>query len=281
MDKTNRPGESVTDPLHIKVLMYHRIVRVSAPLPSEREFCVGASIFRNHLRIIDKMGYTTITFADYQLYQEGELNLPRKPIILTFDDGYRDTYELAYPLLREFGMRAVVFVLADASIRMNDWDSGSRISPVPLMTPAQIVELHSAGFEIGSHSLTHPKLTQVSRERAWEEISRSRMLLEILINSPVRTFSYPYGLVNDATRELVREAGYSFGCGVYSGPMAFAVDPFDIRRTAPSGESIPLNFFLQVITPYERLSWIRWKMKQWMRQLNGYVGGIPQPPVGA
>ncbi len=278
--RNGREGLVARSPEKIKVLMYHRVVEGHTPLPDEREFCIEAKIFRNHLRILEKMGFTTITFEDYHLYQEGKLNLPKKPIILTFDDGYRDTYEIAYPLLKEFGMRAVVFVLGDPNVRMNDWDSGYEITPAPLMTPAQIFELHAAGFEIGSHSLTHPRLTQIPREQAWEEVMRSRMLLEILINAPVRTFSYPYGLVDDTARRLVREAGYLFGCGVYSGPASFGADLFDIRRISPSVDILPLGFWLQVITPYERLNWMKWKTRKLIQRIisneNGATTGQVQ-----
>ncbi len=267
-------------PEKIKVLMYHRVVEEHTPLPDEREFCVESKVFRNHLRILEKLGFTTITFEDYHLFREGKLNLPKKPIIVTFDDGYRDTYEIAYPILREFGMRAVVFVLGDPNVRMNAWDSGYQITPAPLMTPAQIVELHSAGFEIGSHSLTHPRLTQVPRAQAWEEIARSRILLEILINAPIRTFSYPYGLVDQTTRGLVSEAGYIFGCGVYSGPASFGADPFDIRRIPPSVDILPLGFWLQIITPYERLHWMKWKTKQMIRKIVTSDNGAKTAGVG-
>ncbi len=278
--QNGREGLVARSPEKIKVLMYHRVVEGHTPLPDEREFCIEAKVFRNHLRILEKMGFTTITFEDYHLYQEGKLNLPKKPIIVTFDDGYRDTYEIAYPVLKEFGMRAVVFVLGDPNVRMNDWDSGYEITPAPLMTPAQIFELHAAGFEIGSHSLTHPRLTQIPRDQAWEEVMRSRMLLEILINAPVRTFSYPYGLVDDTARRFVREAGYLFGCGVYSGPASFGADPFDIRRISPSVDILPLGFWLQVITPYERLNWLKWKTGKMIRRVisneNGATTGQVQ-----
>ncbi len=162
-------GVSARSPERIKVLMYHRIVNGDYVSPGEREFCIDAKVFRKHLRILERLGYSTITFNDYDLFKRGELNLPRKPIILTFDDGYLDTHEHALPVLREYGMKAVVFVVADPQVRMNDWDSGYDITPAPLMTPDQILELHAAGFEIGSHSLTHPRLTQVPRDAAWRK----------------------------------------------------------------------------------------------------------------
>jgi peptidoglycan/xylan/chitin deacetylase (PgdA/CDA1 family) len=276
---TSGEGISAGSPERIKVLMYHRIVTGDYVIPGEREFSINAKVFRKHLRILEQLGYTTITFNDFDHFKRGELNLPRKPIIITFDDGYRDTHEHAFPILREYGMKAVVFVVADPRMRMNDWDSGYDITPAPLMTPEQIVELHEAGFEIGSHSLTHPRLTQIPKDAAWEEISRSRMVLEILINAPVRTFSYPYGLNDGLTRQLAKEAGYAYACGVYTGPPAFGFDPYDIRRIAPSVDILPLGFWLQVVTSYQRYDWLKWKTKQLFGGLDGRQNGSPNGPA--
>jgi peptidoglycan/xylan/chitin deacetylase (PgdA/CDA1 family) len=133
------------------------------------------------------------------------------------------------------------------------------------MSQAQILELHQAGIEIGSHSLTHARLTEVSREQAWDEVTRSRMLLEILLNSPVRSFCYPYGLVNRGLKDLVRQAGYTVGVGVYSGPARFGGDIFNVRRIHPSGSNFSLGFRTQITMPYERYAWAKFKLKALIR----------------
>jgi peptidoglycan/xylan/chitin deacetylase (PgdA/CDA1 family) len=246
----------------IKVLMYHSIVKEKPLKKSQNLFSVQALDFRKQLQILDKAGFTAITFKDYLLINEGKLNPPKKPIILTFDDGSLDNYQIAFPLLREFGMKAVFFVLADKNIKSNVWESGNGISMIPLMDPYQILEIHTAGFEIGSHSLTHLQLPKISHTTAYDEISRSRMLLEILINAPVLSFAYPYGLLNNAVKQIVIDAGYSVGCAVYSGPASFGTDLFEIRRIPISGDLSMLGFSARVLTPYEYLCWMRWKAKQ-------------------
>ena len=233
---------------NIRVLMYHRVVRDGAG-----NGCPDSGLperqFRQQLRSLERWGSTPITFSDYAFIKRGELAPPRKPIILTFDDGYLDTYEVAYPILLEFGMRAVVFVLADEGQREAAWDGENGGGGAPLMDVEQILELHQASFEIGSHSLTHPYLPLLPREKAWEEISRSRQLLEILLNAPVSTFAYPFGGLNQTLKAMVADAGYQYACSVWSGPMAMQADPLEIRRINVEGKSGPAGFVFQVMGP--------------------------------
>jgi len=250
----------------IKVLMYHRIFDPADGSADDRKTCIPPAVFRSHLRTIERLGFTPVTFEDYALYLDGRLNLPKKPILITFDDGYVDTLHTALPILREFGMKAVVFVLADPAMKTNSWDAGKGITQAPLMTAEQIIELHAAGIEIGSHSLTHPHLTELTKERAWEEISRSRVLLEILLNAPVRVFAYPYGDLNAEVRHLVGEAGYRFGCGVYTGPPSIGDDHFDIRRITPTGTFDPVAFALQLVMPFEHVLWAGRNLKRIIRR---------------
>jgi peptidoglycan/xylan/chitin deacetylase (PgdA/CDA1 family) len=237
--------------------MYHRVVCDSRVDRSERPICVSSSAFRTHLSLLEKWGFTSITFNDYRLALQGEIVLPKKPVIITFDDGYLDTYEVAFPIMQEFGMKAVVFILGDQSLRESIWDSGVTQTLSPLMTAAQIQEMQLAGFEFGSHSMTHPRLTDVPAAVAWEEISRSKILLELHLNAPVRTFSYPYGLLNDSMKAMVRDAGYSHACGVFTGPPNFGADNYEIRRIPIFSNTDMFRFAFRMLTRYEYYAWVR------------------------
>ncbi len=246
----------------VKILMFHRVVedrRLSHDFPA---VCVHRRQFRHCLELLDRWGFTSITLNDYRLSLVGEIDLPKKPVILTFDDGYADVYHHAFPLLIEFGMRAVVFVMADRNIVSNAWDYGTKFPISALMTGRQILELHQAGFEIGSHSITHPRLTSIPEDRAWDEISRSRMMLEILLNAPVRSFAYPYGAANEAVENMVIDAGYGNACSVYTGPPVLGTDAFAIRRMMIPGSSTMIGFAIRMLTPYETFSWIRSKARR-------------------
>lgn len=282
-EQAGRPVEmtAIGSPEKIKILAYHRIVKDTLVHPKYRKFTTNVDVFRNHLRILDRYGFTTITLLDYHLFLRGALNLPKKPIIITFDDGYEDTHQLAFPVLREYGMRAVVFVVADPKILFNYWDNCDGYPPARLMTHEQILELHTAGFEIGSHSMTHPRLTEIGRDEAWDEISRSRISLEILLNAPVHSFAYPYGLLNGELRELVCQAGYSFGCGVYTGPARFGADPYNFRRIYPTSGSATLPFWTRISLPYEKVGWTRWQLRRLLTGDASPGGTRPGSPQGA
>jgi peptidoglycan/xylan/chitin deacetylase (PgdA/CDA1 family) len=262
------------NPRSIKVLMYHRVVE-SDPPGRVHWTCVHTEEFRRHLQLLDHWGFTAITFDDYRLYLTGELNLPRKPVIITFDDGYSDVYRNAFPILQEFGMKAVVFVLGNREIKKNIWDQTLGLPSARLMGDQELVELHAAGFEIGAHSMNHMRLTTLTEEEAWEEISRARMVLEILVNSPVRTFSYPYGDVNAWVKKMVEDAGYTLACSVYSGPPTFGVEPFENRRISIPRAISSLGFGARLVGPYRHYNWVRWRL---VHALNG-VGGRSKRPV--
>jgi peptidoglycan/xylan/chitin deacetylase (PgdA/CDA1 family) len=264
-------------PHRIKVLMYHRVVNAVNISYSYPTVSISTQEFHNQMSMLERWGFTTITFQDYHLFLRGEINLPKKPVILTFDDAYLDFHENAFPILEEFGMRAVVFCVADKKITANIWDQAHGFPLAHLMNEQQILEIHAAGHEIGSHSLSHPFLPQLPRDKAWEEIYRSRMILEILLNAPVKAFAFPYGSLDAATKQMVQDAGYDLACATYSGPPKFAIDPYETRRTMIRGNLSPLHFALMLFTPYEYIGWLRWKTKKLL--FNRPAPPAPPPPA--
>jgi peptidoglycan/xylan/chitin deacetylase (PgdA/CDA1 family) len=264
------------NPRAIKVFMYHQIADCVHGGP-ELWYRVPVDLFRKQIECFDRWGYTTITFEDYRLYREGVLNLPKKPIILTFDDGYLDNYRNAFPILQEYGMKAVMFVLGNRQIKSNNWDAAPGESGEPLMNDRQILDMHEAGFEIGAHSHSHARLTEVSTEVAWKEIYYSRMSLEGLLNAPVKSFAYPYGGVNAETKRMVMDAGYSNACSVFSGPPLFDTDSFEIRRTAVLNSTGLIGMGLRLLAPYQQYEWLRWKNSIYLKARRRNTDRHPHP----
>lgn len=254
------------NPQKIKILMYHYVSEDDYLCRKFPELMVHVDSFKEQLEILDRLGFTPITFRDYSLFKQGEINLPKRPIIITFDDGHEGIYQLAYPILREFGMKAVVFCIADKNIKTNIWDKSKNLPQFPLLKDNQIIELHRGGLEIGSHSLSHKNLCLTDDAQAWEEISRSRILLEILLNSDIKSFAYPYGETNDNIKRMVSNAGYDTGCGTYSGPKSFGKDEFEFRRILINGNSSVYSFIFKIFTPYQYYGWFRWKIKTFLEK---------------
>ncbi len=244
-----------------KVLMYHRVI------PGRRRgavniWAVTQSQLYMHLELLQKWGYTCISFEDHSLAMSGRLELPKKPVMLTFDDGYEEIYRYALPVLKEFGVRATLFVLGSRSMTKNSWDTPANSGGAPLLNRDMICELHDAGFEIGSHSMTHADLTKIGRKEAWDEIASSKAELEDLIKSPVLSFAYPFGSVNAELEDMVKAAQYEYGCGVYSGPPRFSTNLFDIRRIQISATTNALDFSIKMLTPYGHYNWLQWKARR-------------------
>lgn len=253
--------EVIGNPNSIRVLMYHRVLPDGVQ-GDPHQMWLPLHLFGRQMEFLLRWGFSTVTFNDYLLFREGQVNLPRRPVVLTFDDAYLETYTVVFPLLKELGMKAVIFVVADPNIRTSSWESEHPRAVSPLMTDMQILEMHAAGFEIGSHSLRHKKLCLLSQEGVWEEITRSRMILEILLNAPVRSFSYPYGLLNSSVKKAVKEAGYAVAVAGWSGPPLFEGDIHEVRRSIVLNDRLfpVLKFAARLSAPYRFYRWFIWRI---------------------
>jgi len=151
-------------------------------------------------------------------------------VILTFDDGFSDVLEHALPVLRQHGFKAIQFLVADLLGKTSEWQIAAGDVAGQLMDVAQVREWLAAGNEIGSHTLTHPWLTRIPVARAREEITASRKKLEDTFSRPIHHFCYPYGDVNEAVVDLVKEAGYRTACTTESGVNDATANPFALKR---------------------------------------------------
>jgi peptidoglycan/xylan/chitin deacetylase (PgdA/CDA1 family)/glycosyltransferase involved in cell wall biosynthesis len=236
-------------PASIPVLMYHRVLE-TAMTNSSHGIWVSAQQFASHLASLRRRGFQTITFRDYAGFLQGKGKLPRKPIILTFDDGYEDNYRTAFPLLQKFGFNAVIYVVTDRDRRTNFWDKDE--PPAPLLSASQMMELHRSGIEIGSHTVTHARLSIASPESAHREIRDSKDALEQLLGSSVLSFAYPYGELSPTTKDCVEEAGYKFAVAADSGPLNFYQDFLEIRRTQVFPWTDQIGFWKKTLPIYIR-----------------------------
>lgn len=264
----DKPTAGLGNPQDIRVLMYRRIVS-DEDVEHSNTSAVRVSQFQGHMELLERWGYTSITLEDYRLFLEGALNLPRKPVILGFDGDNLELYELAFPILQDLGMKAVIFVGASPYRKRSAWDALNDGDVSPILNESQIIEMHSAGFEIGSRALTGANLTAMPAEAAWEEISRSRMLLEILLNAPVRTFVYPDGALNPETKRMVADAGYTVAWSLHSGPATVTLDPFEVRPIVLDSRMTGLGLALRLSGPYRLFQSAQWRWQELFGSTNG------------
>ncbi len=209
----------------IPVLTYHRVLQ-QAPQGSKFNVYVAAAELDQQIANLKQRGFEFVTFKDI-----ADGARPKKPVILTFDDGYEDNYLNLLPLLKKHQAKTVVYALADRSLINNHWDMAKGEPEAALMSDAQLLECHQSGLvEIGSHGLRHQHLPELTDDEARQEITDSKQVLETLLGDEVVSFAYPYGDYEDREAELVREAGYCFGVATVSGPIKMTDDLMRVRR---------------------------------------------------
>jgi peptidoglycan/xylan/chitin deacetylase (PgdA/CDA1 family) len=151
-----------------------------------------------------------VTAEDWRRACESRRPLPGKAVMLTFDDGYRDFAEDAWPLLERYGFPVTLFVVADAAGTTSSWDAGYG-QPADLLRWDEIKELRNRGVQFGSHTATHPRMTGLSNADVVRQLVRSRTLLEQHLAVAVASIAYPYGDVDGGVTHFAGACGYSMG----------------------------------------------------------------------
>lgn len=216
------------------IIMYHRFIKDDSEKGVHGTY-MHVDMLEKHFKLLKCLGYQTLTFAD--IAEQGfaeRLNPDKKYIMLTVDDGYKDNYELLFPLLKKYNFKAVIYAVTGE--QFNRWDVEQPDNPekrVELMSPAQIKEMADSGLvEFGGHTLTHPHLDKLDKAAQHNEIADNKAQLEQLIGQPLQSFAYPFGSHNQDSKDLAKELGYPFAVATNSGPLAMHQDLYQIRRIA-------------------------------------------------
>ena len=215
----------------VPVVMYHRVIN-----NSENEGIYGTyiyeDIFRQHMQYLKDKNFDVITFEDlHKIGWRNRFQRNKKYIMITFDDGYVDNYNLAFPILKEFGFKATIFLMGESTY--NEWDvNAGGEKKFELMDKFMIKEMQDYGIEFGAHTFNHPKLNKLSEEKIRHQIVDVKKPLEEKIEKEIITFAYPYGILNDYAKKMAREAGYTFTVSTDSGSVCLSDDLYQIRRIA-------------------------------------------------
>lgn len=180
----------------LPILMYHYLSVPPASADIYRtDLSVDPAQFRQQLAHLHENGFTTIDLYDLTLALSNQRELPPKPVLLTFDDGYRDNYENAFPLLQEFGMKATFFIVTDV-IEEGRPD---------YLTWKMVTEMSHAGMSMEMHTRTHPDLTLSEHDDQWEEIKGSQELILARTGHYPRFLAYPSGKYDEGVISVLRE----------------------------------------------------------------------------
>lgn len=210
-------AESTTDIENgpkILVLNYHKIDEAFHPLS------VSPALFDEQMRFLKEQGYHTISPQDLQAALEGEDRLPSNPVLITFDDGYADNYANAYPILKQYDMKATIFVVAGfvgKSERYLTWE--------------QLREMEQNGITIESHTMNHIPLEELTDEQIRTELRDSKQLLEEHLGHPIQYIAYPTGTYNLHIAALAKEAGYEAAYTIKYGNVDMGSNLYALERT--------------------------------------------------
>lgn len=210
-----RAGASVEVP----VLMYHRISEPTGDVPRMvRRMTVRPEQFKAHMQALRDEGFTAITFDDLAEHFHDAEDLPPKPVIVSFDDGYKEHAHVAAATLKDLGMVGSFFV----NPKTVGWGD--------FMTWDDVRTLARMGMEIGSHALTHRSLIALSDCELREELTQSKRIIEEKINGEVDVLAFPYGDTDERVQRATRQAGYVLAAGVEPGNVQTFKRAYNLKR---------------------------------------------------
>ena len=234
------------------ILMYHNIAQ-PPPGVKLRSLYVTPDMFRFQMWYLKKAGYQVVRLDEIADYAQDSSSAAKseKKIALTFDDGFADFYHNAFPILKEYDYTATVYLVSDRIGRFNIWDAHHLNAEKPLMNWEMIKKLKQSSITFGSHTRTHPFLTEISASQAMEEIAGSKAALEDQLDCSVNHFCYPSGNYNDRITELVKSAGYKTATVTEQGYIHRGDDPFMLKRLFIKYRTYPPSFMYKLHFQYD------------------------------
>jgi peptidoglycan/xylan/chitin deacetylase (PgdA/CDA1 family) len=215
------------------VLVYHSIERTGSP-DTPHKINLRAPLFEEQIKSVSRSG--------------------KRDMIVTFDDGFGNFFDNAFPVILRYNIKTILFITTDFIDGKMSFDAffGGSAGVKPLSW-RQIKEISGSGVEIGSHTLSHPDLTKLSRDAAYREISESKKKIEDATGRKVRYFAYPFGSArafNGRIKQLVKESGYE---RAYTNIMGFngaGSDPYELRRIRVYSNDNMFRFKMKVKGAY-------------------------------
>jgi len=211
-------------------LMYHGIRSCVGTNHPYFETNTSPETFTNHIRFLHQAGYVTVSLGDAVQGIRTGRNLQHS-VVITFDDGYRDFYTHAFPVLVEYGFKATMFVVSTL-IQEHRCSRDDR----EFLNWGEVREIHAAGMGIGSHTLTHPELHSIRPTQIEHEIRQSKQVIEDKLGAAVQSFAYPFAFPEQdkrfvrALRDLLEKNNYTNGVSTIIGTAHSSHDVFFLPR---------------------------------------------------
>jgi glycosyltransferase involved in cell wall biosynthesis/peptidoglycan/xylan/chitin deacetylase (PgdA/CDA1 family) len=242
----------------VLALCYHAIEDQSGD-PVLAPYGVPPELFATQLDWLAGRGFSFVTPAQLAAFIRSNAPLPRRPVLLTFDDGYADLVGLARDMLRPRGIEALAFVVTDSESGTNEWDQAYGAKTISLLSADELIDLASMGVEIGSHSRTHRQMPLLEGTEQMEEAANSADDLVASGQPRPRFFAYPFGFSDEGSRDAVRKAGYCAAFGCRSDWIGRGSDLFDLPRVIVLASDRGWRFSMKVRAPrlFANMAWLR------------------------
>jgi peptidoglycan/xylan/chitin deacetylase (PgdA/CDA1 family) len=255
----------------LPVLLYHSIS--DAASSEVARFAVTPEVFDGHMRHLAEEGYSSMTVTQLLPVLQGSDVLPERPVLVTFDDGFRDFLTNALGVMQRHGIVSTLY--ATTGFMGDGQAPGTNRSGDEMLSWSELAEVARQGVEVGGHTHSHAMLDTLPHGAARDEIVRCRELIEQHTEAAVASFAYPHGYSSAWVRRAVAEAGYTSACAVKNAMSHTGDDPFAIARLMLeathtrddflrmlSGEGVPVAG-----------SRDRWKTRGWRIARRGLATG--------
>ncbi len=231
------------------ILMYHQIDASPVRGTPLRGLTVTPRSFAQQMALLRLFGYRGVSMTELEPYLRGEIT--GKVVGITFDDGYRNNLEHALPVLQRHGFTATCYAVSAPHEGRNAWDESSGVPQKPLFTQAEMREWVKAGMDLGAHTRHHADLTQISLDKAIDEIAGCKDELQHITGQVVRHFCYPYGRYTPEHVQLVKDAGYTTATTTHRGRAIAKDNLLELRRVLIAHSNHLLLFWAKTLGSYE------------------------------
>ncbi len=232
--------------MKIPVLYYHKI-----DFPKKNAVYKGLYVtpkqFKKQMFLLKRLGYGTIGPEEILSFVKGHKLSVRKPLLITFDDGYENNYINAYPVLKEVGFSAMIFISAGFVGKKNVISDERERVLEDFLNIKEIKSMADDGFFIGSHGINHYFLDKLEEGALISELTASKAYLENMLKSSVDFFSYPFGSYNANVMRAVKKAGYSGAFTTNKGRVGVGDNSYELKRIPVNGYNNIFNFLYKII----------------------------------
>lgn len=227
----------------VTVLAYHSVMREATQ--KNAPYSISETVFIEQMEYLREAGYSVVTMDDAILGLEGKKLLPTKPLVITFDDGYKDNFYIAWPILQRFDYPATIFVAT------------SLIATDGFMTWQDIEAAYKAGILFSSHTVSHKALADLSDGQIIFELKQSKLLFDENVDINIKYLAYPFGSYKKEMFPILKEAGYDAAFTGHLGTSSPKTDLYELERVNIVQETGKYQFRLKLFAA-QVIGWLKY-----------------------